>query len=112
MPTRIHPAPIITAPNHHNPPTRSLKTIIPRTAVTKKFAEVFVMDTFVVEGAAVRARVNRAHIMKLLRRLRPKHIYFIKHQSVSIEKSRNLGVVGARTARTMTSTIPSGKFNA
>lgn len=41
------------------------------------------MDTLVVDGAAVRARVKRAHIMKLLRRLRPKHIYPIKLLALS-----------------------------
>lgn len=53
---------------------------------------MFVIDTLVVEGAAVRARVKRAHIMKLLRRLRPKHIYSIKHQSCEL----NLRKVGDR----------------
>ena len=33
---------------------------------------MFVIDTFVVEDPAVRARVNSAHMMMLLRMLRPK----------------------------------------
>lgn len=33
---------------------------------------MFVIDTFVVEDPAVRARVNNAHMMMLLRMLRPK----------------------------------------
>ena len=43
----------------------------------RKFADVLVMLTFVVDGDAVSARVKCAHITMLLRRLRPKQIYFI-----------------------------------
>lgn len=75
IPTRIHPAPIIAAPSHHSPPTASWKITIPSNAVIKKLAEVFVIETFVVEGPAVRARVNRAHMMMLQRTLRPRQSY-------------------------------------
>lgn len=75
IPTRIHPAPIIAAPSHHSPPTTSWKITIPSNAVIKKLAEVFVIETFVVEGPAVRARVNRAHMMMLQRTLRPRQSY-------------------------------------
>lgn len=55
---------------------------IPSKAVIKKFAEVFVMETFVVEGPAVRARVNRAHIMMLQRTLRPRQSYAQTHMAL------------------------------
>jgi hypothetical protein len=42
--------------------------------VTRKFADVFVIDTFVVDGPAVSARVNKAHMMMLQRTLRPRQI--------------------------------------
>lgn len=71
----MQPAPIIAAPSHHSPPTDSLKITIPNKAVIKKLAEVFVMETFVVEGPAVRARVKRAHMMMLQRTLRPRQSY-------------------------------------
>jgi hypothetical protein len=76
IPTRIHPAPIIAAPSHHNPPTASRNTNMPSMAVVRKFDEVFVIDTFVVEGPAVKARVKRAHMMMLQRTLRARQIYF------------------------------------
>jgi hypothetical protein len=60
-----------------------LKITIPSKAVIKKLAEVFVMETFVVEGPAVRARVKRAHIMILQTTLRPRQSYIGTH-SVSI----------------------------
>lgn len=50
---------------------------MPSSAVTRKFAEVFVMETLVVDGAAVNARVNSAHMMMLQRTLRPRQIYLI-----------------------------------
>ena len=67
----------MAAPSHHNPPTCSRKTSTPNTAVTKKFADVLVMETLVVEGEAVRARVKRAHMMMLQRRLRAKQSCFV-----------------------------------
>jgi hypothetical protein len=63
-----------------------LKITIPSKAVIKKLADVFVMETFVVEGPAVRARVNRAHIMTLQRTLRPRQSY-ISHRVSMILKS-------------------------
>jgi hypothetical protein len=75
MPTKIHPAPIIAAPSHQRPPTASRKIIIPNSAVARKFADVLVMDTFTVDGPAVRARVKRAHIMMLQRTLRPRQAW-------------------------------------
>jgi hypothetical protein len=75
IPTRIHPPPIIPAPNHHSPLTFSRKTTIPSNAVMRKFADVLVMETFVVEGAAVNALVKSAHMMMLHRTLSPKQTF-------------------------------------
>jgi hypothetical protein len=52
-----------------------LNITIPNRAVIKKLAEVFVIETFVVEGPAVRARVKRAHMIMLQRTLRPRQSY-------------------------------------
>jgi hypothetical protein len=49
---------------------------MPRSPVKRKLAEVFVTVAFVVEGEAVRARVNRAHMVILERRLRVKKSYW------------------------------------
>ena len=46
----------------------------PKQAVTRKFAEVLIKETRVVDECAVRARVKRAHMMALDRRLRRKKI--------------------------------------
>lgn len=54
---------------------------MPRTAVTKKLADVLVMETLVVEGEAVRARVKRAHMMMLQRRFRAKQSCFVSFTS-------------------------------
>ena len=45
--------------------------------MTKKLADVLVMETLVVEGEAVRARVKRAHMMMLQRRFRAKQSCFV-----------------------------------
>jgi hypothetical protein len=47
---------------------------MPSKAVMRKFADVLVIDTFVVDGAAVNARVKSAHIITLQRTFRPRHI--------------------------------------
>jgi hypothetical protein len=48
---------------------------MPSNAVAKKLLAVFVMETFVVEGPAVSARVKRAHIIMLQRMFRPRHAW-------------------------------------
>jgi hypothetical protein len=72
------------------------------TAVTMKFAEVFMMLTRTVEEARVRARVKRPHIMALKRRLHPKKSYGPSEYFVMKERD---GVRGRRTPRIVYSTI-------
>lgn len=40
--------------------------------MTRKFDAVFVMDTLVVDGPAVKARVNNAHIITLQMTFKPR----------------------------------------
>ena len=47
---------------------------MPSKAVTRKLEAVLVMDTFVVDGPAVKARVKSAHMMMLQTTFRPRQI--------------------------------------
>lgn len=62
---------------------------MPSIAVTRKLAAVLVIDTFVVEDPAVRARVNNAHMMMLLRMLRPKQRPRIRSMRMGWEDIRS-----------------------
>lgn len=86
IPTKIHPPPIIAAPNHHSPLTFSRKTIIPSNAVMRKFADVLVMDTLVVEGDAVNALVKRAHMIMLHRTLSPRQTFTKSNKSFKTQE--------------------------
>jgi hypothetical protein len=98
IPTRIHPPPIIPAPNHHSPLTFSRKTTIPSNAVTRKFADVLVIDTFTVEGDAVNALVNSAHMMMLHRTFSPRQTCTSQTNPFKMQKR-----VGRHTPRTTSS---------
>jgi hypothetical protein len=53
-------------------------------AVTKKLAEVLMMETRVVDEARVRAAVNRVHMARLKRRFRPKKIARMRYSTISL----------------------------
>ena len=60
------PATSRAAPTHHNGGRDSVKMKKPRMAVIMKFAEVLIMETWVVEVPRARAFVKRAHIWRVL----------------------------------------------
>jgi hypothetical protein len=88
IPTRIHPPPIIPAPNHHSPLTFSRKTTIPSNAVMRKFADVLVMETLVVEGDAVNALVKSAHMMMLHSTLSPRQTFTKSNKSFKMQERK------------------------
>ena len=51
-------------------------------AVTKKLAEVLMMETRVVDEARVRAAVNRVHMARLKRRFRPKKVARMRYSTI------------------------------
>jgi hypothetical protein len=55
--------------------------ISPSMAVTKKLAEVLMMETRVVDEARVRAAVNRVHMARLKRRFRPKKVARMRYST-------------------------------
>ena len=66
---RLRSRPMMSVPSTSSaaPPNQltgstSAKISTPSTAVTRKLAEVLISDTFVADGCAVSARVNRPHI--------------------------------------------------
>lgn len=71
------PATNKVAPSHHRGGRLSVKIKKERTAVTMKFADVLMIETWVVDVPAVRALVKRVHIMPLKMRLRAKNIYVV-----------------------------------
>lgn len=58
------PATSKAAPTHHSGGRDSVKMMKPRMAVIMKFAEVLIMETWVVEVPRARALVKRAHIWR------------------------------------------------
>lgn len=73
-PMMTFPATNVAAPSHQSGGSASEKMAKPRTAVITKLADVFMIDTCVVELPRARAVVKSVHITPLNARFRPKKV--------------------------------------
>lgn len=80
-------------------------------AVTKKLAEVLMMETRVVDEARVRAAVNRVHMARLKRRFRPKKIARMRYSTISLSGESERACAMARDHDVVRAVVVLGKLD-
>ena len=85
--------------------------ISPSMAVTKKLAEVLMMETRVVDEARVRAAVNRVHMARLKRRFRPKKIARMRYSTISLSGESERACAMARDHDVVRAVVVLGKLD-